>query len=54
MWNRRILNRRGNKDQVHPGLRPSQIYVNMQAIDPSEVRQKLADSEEFDVEAMRG
>ena len=31
---------------------PAQIYVNMQAIDPSEVRQKLADSEEFDVEAM--
>lgn len=30
----------------------AQIYVNMQAIDPSEVRQKLADSEEFDVEAM--
>lgn len=30
----------------------AQTYVNMQAIDPSEVRQKLADSEEFDVEAM--
>ena len=30
----------------------AQLYVNMQAIDPSEVRQKLADSEEFDVEAM--
>lgn len=30
----------------------AQIYVNMQAVDPSEVRQKLADSEEFDVEAM--
>lgn len=30
----------------------AQIYVGMQAIDPSEVRQKLADSEEFDVEAM--
>lgn len=30
----------------------AQIYVEMQAVDPSEVRQKLADSEEFDVEAM--
>lgn len=30
----------------------AQIYVNMQAVDPSEVRQKLADSEEFDVESM--
>lgn len=30
----------------------AQIYVSMQAIDPSEVRQKLADSEEFDVESM--
>ena len=30
----------------------AQIYVDMQAIDPTEVRQKLADSEEFDVENM--
>lgn len=30
----------------------AQVYVGMQAIDPSEVRQKLADSEEFDVETM--
>lgn len=30
----------------------AQIYVDMQAIDPSEVRKKLADSEEFDVENM--
>ena len=30
----------------------AQIYVEMQAIDPSEVRAKLADSEEFDVENM--
>ena len=30
----------------------AQIYVNMQAIDPSEVRKKLAESEEFDVENM--
>lgn len=30
----------------------AQIYVGMQAIDPSEVRKKLADSEEFDVESM--
>ena len=30
----------------------AQIYVDMQAIDPTEVRKKLADSEEFDVENM--
>lgn len=30
----------------------AQAYVDMQAIDPSEVRRKLADSEEFDVENM--
>ena len=30
----------------------AQIYVDMQAVDPSEVRKKLADSEEFDVESM--
>ena len=30
----------------------AQLYINMQAVDPSEVRKKLADSEEFDVEAM--
>lgn len=30
----------------------AQIYVGMEAIDPSEVRKKLADSEEFDVENM--
>lgn len=30
----------------------AQIYVSMEAIDPSEVRKKLADSEEFDVENM--
>ncbi len=30
----------------------AQTYVDMQAIDPSEVRKKLADSEEFDVESM--
>lgn len=30
----------------------AQIYVDMQAIDPSEVRKKLADSEEFDIENM--
>ena len=30
----------------------AQIYVDMQAIDPSEVRKKLADAEEFDVENM--
>jgi len=30
----------------------AQIYVGMQAIDPTEVRKKLADSEEFDVENM--
>lgn len=30
----------------------AQIYVSMEAIDPSEVRKKLADSEEFDVETM--
>ncbi len=29
-----------------------QIYVDMQAIDPTEVRRKLADSNEFDVETM--
>ena len=28
------------------------VYVQMQALDPSEVRKKLADSEEFDVETM--
>lgn len=28
----------------------AQIYVSMQALDPSEIRKKLADSEEFDVE----
>ena len=30
----------------------AQMYVDMQAIDPSEVRKKLADSAEFDVESM--
>ena len=30
----------------------AQIYVGMQAIDPQEVRKKLADSDEFDVETM--
>ena len=30
----------------------AQVYVGMQAVDPSEVRKKLADSEEFDVETM--
>lgn len=30
----------------------AQIYVQMEAIDPSEVRKKLADSEDFDVENM--
>lgn len=30
----------------------AQVYVSMQAIDPSEVRSKLAESEEFDVENM--
>lgn len=30
----------------------AQIYVDMQAIDPSEVRRKLADSEEFNIETM--
>lgn len=30
----------------------AQVYVDMEAIDPSEVRKKLADSEEFDVENM--
>jgi len=30
----------------------AQIYVDMQAIDPSEVRNKLAESEDFDVENM--
>lgn len=30
----------------------AQIYVGMEAIDPSEVRSKLADSDEFDVENM--
>ena len=30
----------------------AQIYVGMEAIDPSEVRSKLADSDEFDVESM--
>ena len=30
----------------------AQIYVGMQAIDPSEVRKKLAESDEFDVENM--
>lgn len=30
----------------------TQIYVDMQAIDPSEVRKKLADSEEYDVETL--
>lgn len=30
----------------------AQTYVDMQAIDPTEVRRKLADSEEFDVESM--
>lgn len=30
----------------------AQIYVDMQAIDPTEVRKKLADSQEFDVENM--
>lgn len=28
------------------------VYVQMQAVDPSEVRKKLADSEEFDVETL--
>lgn len=30
----------------------AQLYIDKQVIDPSEVRAKLADSEEFDVEAM--
>lgn len=30
----------------------AQIYVDMQAIDPTEVRRKLADSSEFDVETL--
>ena len=30
----------------------AQIYVGMEAIDPSEVRSKLADSDDFDVESM--
>lgn len=30
----------------------AQVYVSMEAIDPSEVRKKLADSDEFDVETM--
>ena len=30
----------------------AQLYVDMQVIDPTEVRKKLADSEEFDVENM--
>ena len=30
----------------------AQVYIDMQAIDPTEVRKKLADSEEFDVENM--
>ena len=30
----------------------AQVYVDMQALDPSEVRKKLADSGEFDVETM--
>ena len=30
----------------------AQLYVDMQAIDPSEVRQKLADSADFDIETM--
>ena len=30
----------------------AQIYVDMQAVDPSEVRRKLADSDEFDIETM--
>lgn len=30
----------------------AQAYVSMEAIDPSEVRKKLADSDEFDVETM--
>lgn len=30
----------------------AQIYCDMQVIDPSEVRKKLADSDEFDVESM--
>lgn len=30
----------------------AQIYVDMQAVYPSEIRKKLADSEEFDVESM--
>lgn len=30
----------------------AQVYIGMQAIDPSEVRKKLADSEDFDVENM--
>ena len=30
----------------------AQLYIDKQVIDPSEVRAKLADSEEFDVENM--
>ena len=30
----------------------AQLYVNMQVLDPTEVRQKLAESDEFDIETM--
>lgn len=41
---------KANTQQVKANT--AQIYVNMQAIDPSEVRKKLAETEEFDVENM--
>lgn len=39
-------------DSAYVKAQTAEIYVNMQAIDPSEVRAKLADSSEFDVETM--
>lgn len=41
---------KANTQQVKANT--AQIYVSMQAIDPSEVRKKLAETEEFDVENM--
>lgn len=41
---------KANTQQVKANT--AQTYVNMQAIDPSEVRKKLAETEEFDVETM--
>lgn len=41
---------RANTQQIKANT--AQIYVSMQAIDPSEVRKKLAETEEFDVENM--